>query len=627
MATSPTVSSLFDTAFRAGGQRDRALTVSDWADEFRMLSGVSSAEPGRWRTERTPYLREPMDCLSPLNPTRRVVMMTGAQIGKTECGNNWLGYIIDQSPGPMLYVEPTVDVAKRVSKQRIAPMIEATERLRNKVRESRSRDSGNTVQVKEFAGGVLILTGANSGAGLRSMPVRFLFMDEVDDYPGDVEGQGDPILLAEKRTSTFARRKTLLTSTPTIKGLSRIEREFLKSDQRYFFLPCPACGHMDHLTWGKLGHHRIEWEEGKPQSAFMLCGACNERIEERFKTTMLAHGQWRPTTVGDGFTAGFHLSGLYSPLGWKSWGDCATEFVQAKEDPLRLKTWVNTVLAETWEEAGDSVSAGALRERQEKYDGEVPDGVGVLVAAVDVQGDRLECSVVGYGAGEQSWLVAFSQFMGDPAQMKVWLELDKLLLTTFTHKSGRPMKIECTAVDSGGLHTEQTYRFTRARAHRRVFAIKGGSQSGLPLVGRPTNHNRYRATLYVLCVDTGKDIVMSRMNIRTVGPGYMHIPDWIDDEYLAQLAAEKAVRKYVKGRGATREWVKLRERNEALDLTVYALAALYMLGASFIKSLPARAARFAEPLEVNPATPEQPATPAPPAPRPTRARKNWVHNW
>ena len=623
-----TAAEVYRAAFAAGLMPDPDTTISGWADEHRVLSEVASAEPGRWRTERTPYLREIMDALSPSSPAERVVVMSGAQIGKTECGNNWVGYVIHRCPGPMLLVQPTVEVAKRVSKQRIAPMIAATPVLRERVAESRSRDSGNTVQVKEFEGGLLIITGANSGAGLRSMPIRFLFMDEVDEYPGDVDGQGDPVALAEKRTATFSRRKVLLTSTPTVKGLSRIEREFLGSDQRRYFLPCPLCGHMDYLLWRGPEHHRIEWEEGTPESAHMVCGSCNETVEERYKTEMLARGEWRPTANSDGRTVGFHLSALYSPLGWKSWARCAAEFVEAKEDPFRLKTWVNTVLGETWEERGDSVAAGSLQARLERYPAEVPSGVGVLVAAVDVQGDRLEAVVKGYGAGEESWLIAFTQLQGDPATEAVWFDLDQFLGQKFDHVSGQKMKVECTAVDSGGAHTEHVYRYARARFGKRVFPIKGGSIAGRPLVERPSRHNRYNVPLYVLCVDTGKDLVFSRLKIGSAGPGYVHLPDWVDDEYLAQLTAEKAIRKYVKGRGAVREWIKLRERNEALDLEVYALAALHMLGQPFIRGLKARAAKFAVPTL---GLPEGPAggtgAAAEANPRRRRGTTGWVMGW
>ena len=621
------VTDVYREAFATGLAPDPDSTVSQWADEHRALSEVASAEPGRWRTARTPYLREIMDALSPSHPVERVVVMKGAQIGGTECGNNWIGYVIHRVPGPMLMVQPTVEIAKRVSKQRIAPMIEATSVLRERVAESRSRDSGNTVQVKEFEGGVLIITGANSGAGLRSMPIRFLFMDEVDEYPGDVDGQGDPVALAEKRTATFSRRKILLTSTPTTKGLSRIEREYLESDQRRYFVPCPLCGHMDYLLWRGADHHHIEWDETHPETAHMLCGGCGGRVDERCKTEMLERGEWRPTAGHVGRTAGYHLSALYSPLGWKSWSQCASEFLQAKEDPFRLKTWVNTVLGETWEERGDSVATGSLLARLERYPAEVPTGVGVLVAAVDVQGDRLEAVVKGYGAGEESWLIAFTQLHGDPACEAVWFELDKFLGQTFDHESGQKLRVECTVVDSGGAHTEHVYRYTRARLAKRVFPIKGGSVAGRPLVERPSRHNRYNVPLYVLCVDTGKDMVFSRLRISSVGPGFMHLPDWVDEEYLAQLTAEKAIRKYVKGRGAVREWIKLRDRNEALDLEVYALAALHVLGQPFVRGLAARAAKFATPtLGLAEAEPRE-ATPPPPSSRAPRRVGGWVGNW
>jgi phage terminase large subunit GpA-like protein len=621
------VAELCGSAFGQGLAPEPSLSVSTWADEHRHLSSTASAEPGRWRTARTPYLREIMNCLSPSHPAERVVVMSGAQIGKTECGNNWIGYVIHRAPGPMLMVQPTVEVAKRVSKQRLAPMIEATPALRERVAESRSRDSGNTVQVKEFDGGVLIITGANSSAGLRSMPIRFLFMDEVDEYPGDVDGQGDPVSIAEKRTTTFSRRKILLTSTPTLKGLSRIEREFLESDQRRYYLPCPKCGHSDYLTWRELGHHRVEWQEGRPETAHMVCGGCGERVEERHKTDMLLRGEWRPTAQSDSHTAGFHLSALYSPLGWKSWAQCAAEFLRAKEDPFRLKTWVNTVLGETWEERGDSVAAGSLKARLERYPAEAPNGVGALVAAVDVQGDRLEAVVKGYGAGEESWLLAFTQIHGDPARETVWLDLDKFLAQEFVHESGQKLRIDLTVVDSGGAHTEHVYRYAQARFDRRVFAIKGGSLTGRPLVERPSIHNRYRVKLFLLCVDTGTDIALSRLRVASPGPGYVHLPEWVDEEYLAQLTAEKAIRKYVKGRGAVREWVKLRERNEALDLEVYALAGLYILGHAWIQSLGQLAERFARPLEGPSPPPDDPPQVRIPYQILRRARRGWVNRW
>ena len=302
------------------------------------------------------------------------------------------------------------------------------------------------------------------------------------------------------------------------------------------------------------------------------------------------------------------------------WSATVAEFLAAKEDPLRLKNWVNSVLGETWEERGETVDPESLLGRAERYEAEVPSGVGVLVASVDVQGDRLECAVKGYGAAEESWLIAFSQFHGDPGRDKVWHELDQFLQQKFTHQSGQRVPISCVTVDSGGHHSEQVYRFCRARIDRRVFAIRGGSEKGKPVVGRPTTNNRYRAKLFTLCVDTAKEIVFSRLRIGASGPGYCHLPEWIDEEYIAQLTAEKAIRKWIKNRGTVREWVKTRERNEALDLEVYCLAALYILGPTFVKSLPERAAALD-------CKTEAPVADEPASGTALQRRRGWIDGW
>ena len=300
------------------------LLVSEWADQFRVLSPKSADEPGRWRTQRTPYLQEIMDCLSVSSPVQRVVFMKGAQVGGTEAGNNWIGYVIHMAPGPMMAVSPTVEMAKRNSRQRIDPQLEDVPELRARVAPARSRDSGNTVLSKEFPGGVLVMTGANSAVGLRSMPARYLFMDEVDGYPGDVEGEGDPILLAERRSATFARRrKVLLVSTPTLKSTSRIQREFENSDQRYFYVPCPSCGHSQPLRFSQL-----RWEEGKPENAQYCCEDCDFLISEHQKTEMLNQGYWQATAEGDGQTQGYYLSSLYSPVVAIKGRDTETALIQ-----------------------------------------------------------------------------------------------------------------------------------------------------------------------------------------------------------------------------------------------------------------------------------------------------------
>lgn len=614
----------FLEGWRAGWALDPPLTVSEWADKHRMLVRKASSEPGQWRTSRTPYLREIMDALSPTHPTQRVVFMKGAQIGGTEAGNNWLGYIIHHSPGPVLMVQPTVEMAMKVSKQRIRPMIEASAVLRARVREPRSRDAGNTIMTKEFDGGILILTGANSGVGLRSMPIRYLFCDEVDAYPGDVDGEGDPVGLAEKRTSTFPRRKVFLVSTPGVKGRSRIENEFLATDQRRYFVPCPACGHMDWIRW-----ENILWEKDHPETAALRCVNCGVLSGEEHKAEMLEHGEWRPTStvVGDNVSAGYHLSALYSP--WKTWRELVDEFIKFKDDPFKRKQFVNTVFGETWEERGDSVEPHDLLKdgRREEYKAEIPHGVGVVVAAVDVQGDRLEVKVKGYGSMEESWLLAYEQIMGDPGTEKPWHDLDRFLRQIFKHETGRTAAIECTAIDSGGHFTDRVYRFCKARLHRRVFAIKGVSGQTRGVIAPPTRTNRYKTPLYSVYVDTAKEMVLSRLHIKEPGPGFMHLPQWVDETYVLGITAEKAITKYVKGRGSTRVWEKIRPRNEPLDLEAYCLAALYILGPSTVRALPQLAAAMSRPLPPSGGGQPSPATPTPKRRVAPRRPREWADGW
>jgi phage terminase large subunit GpA-like protein len=635
--TSPTPNP-FNAGWSDGWKTDAIVSISAWADANIVLSSVDSSEAGPFRTARTPYVREIVECLSPQNPATRVVWMAGSQVAKTRTGLNWLGYIIDCAPGPTLLVQPTVDTAKRVSKQRIAPMLENVAALARKIRSPRERDGGNTQLEKEFPGGILILGGANSAAGLRSMPVRNLFLDEIDSYPPDVDGEGDPVSLAEKRTGTFGnRRKIYMSSTPTIKGLSRIEAAYLASDQRRYFVPCPHCGFFDFMKW-----ENIRWPEDAPDLAALLCVACGVMIEERFKTQMLERGEWRPTAAGNTRgVVGFHLSSLYSPLGWKSWRQLANDFLEAKKEPLKLKTFINTELGETWEERGDAFDSSDLKKRLENYAAEVPHGVGLLVGSVDVQGDRLEWACKGYGAGEQSWLIATGQVDGDPAKDATWLELDKELVQLFDHESGRKLAMRAIAVDSGGLHTDMVYKFCVARASRRiagqsqrVSAIKGVGGSGREILGRPSNKNRYKCRLWPIGVDTAKDTVFSRMHIEQTGGGYMHLPAWVDDEYLEQLTSEKAIKRYKKGVGVVREYVKTRERNEALDLEVYALVALYTLGRETVKRLAQYAIDLSTAFEAGKTDTAAEVAPTPPAPpKSTRSfmtgyrGKGWLNSW
>jgi phage terminase large subunit GpA-like protein len=577
-------------AARAGARPDPLLTISQWADQYRMLSQRASSEPGRWRTDRTPYLREIMDCLSPTSPIERVIFMKGAQIGGTECGNNWIGYVIHQAPGPMMAVQPTVEMAKRNSKQRVDPLIEESGVLQKLVSDPRSRDSGNTVLSKEFPGGVLVMTGANSAVGLRSMAARYLFLDEVDGYPGDVEGEGDPVNLAMARTRTFARRKIFLVSTPKITGMSRIEAAYEESDRRQFFVPCPTCREFAVLRFSQL-----RWPKGQPDKAVYVCQHCGQEVHNHQKQWMLAHGQWRanPTATWDGKTAGFHLSSLYSPVGWFSWGDAAKQFEQAQKNPALLQVFVNTVMGETWTLLGEAPDWKRLYDRREQYKiGTVPRGGAFLTAGADVQKDRIEVEVVAWGRGKESWSVDYRVFEGDTSRQAVWDKLSALLNETYEHASSVQMPILQLAVDSGYATTE-VYEWARHQGGR-VVVIKGDQRSGA-ILGAPSPievgplGGKVRRGVRVWPVNSGMAEEELYRWLRLDGltdeeieqgvpfpPGFCHFPRY-SEEYFKQITAEQLVTKLVKGYKRM-EWQKMRERNEALDCRVYARAAAARVG-------------------------------------------------
>jgi phage terminase large subunit GpA-like protein len=523
-----------------------------------------------------------MDCLSSNSPIQRVVMMFAAQTGKTEAGSNWLGYVIDHAPGPMLCVQPTVEMAKRLSKQRLESMITDTPCLAAKIAPARARDSGNTMFSKEFSGGIMLLTGANSATGLRSAPCRYLFADEVDAFPSDVDGEGDPVALAERRTTTFARRKILLTSTPTVKDFSRIEAEYLRSDQRRFYVPCPSCGGMQWLQWP-----RLKWDAKRPGDVRYQCEHCGERFEENHKAAMLSAGEWRATAPSDGRTAGFQLSGLYSPLGWCSWEQLVDDFLRAKSDAPALKAFVNTRLAETWEEDyAAAVSADGLMTKRLAYEsGTCPDGVVLLTCGVDVQDNRLAVSVWGWGEGETGWMIWHQELMGDPTQTEVWAQLDQVLVTEWATAGGKSLKVSQVAVDSGGHCTHEVYRYVRDRVRQNVVAIKGSSRRNSPAVGKGSKVDvswqgrvlKRGVTLYQLGTDTIKTTLFGRLRHNEAGGiGTLHFGMAADEEYFRQLTSERQALRYHRG-FPIREWVKKAgDRNEALDCVVYAYAAMLL---------------------------------------------------
>lgn len=578
----------------------KETTVSEWAIEHRVLPKGTTARPGPFHPEV--FQIEMMNAI--LDPeVHELVVMKPTQMGYSDAVlNNIIGYYIDVDPKPIMMVQTTIENAKDYGKKRITPMLESSPTLRNKIRPPKSRASGNTLSLKEFPGGFLKLTGANSGAGLRSDPVPIVVFDEVDGYPLDVDGEGDPLSIGSRRTDAFADWKIYMGSTPAKpKGISPIEKAYGKSDQRTFHVPCPFCGFFQALVWRDrkevdgevvLGDFRLVYafdadDQLITDSVAYICYACAKPIPELYKQQMLNRGKWI-AKYPDRPIVGFHLNALYSP--WReNWNQLATEWKEAQRDPEKLKAFLNLRLAETWAEDADAVGWQVIKKRSEKFsddvDVDVPHGVGLLTAGVDVQGDRLECVVKGWGAGEESWLIRYEQFFGDPGTPEVWTELDKFLLETFRHASGAKMGIKVTMIDSGGANTDEVYRFVKPRQSKNIWAIKGSSEAGREILGKFTMNNSYRVKLWSLGTDTAKDRIFARLKILKPGPGYMHFPKELEDEYFEQLTGEKAIRKHVRGRGSIRLYVKTRPRNEALDMEVYALAALYSLGQRKIREL------------------------------------------
>lgn len=575
----PETAQLVDAAWRRGLAPTRQMTVSEWADAHRVLPG-SNAEPGPWRTSRAPYLREIQDSLSASSPIERVVFMKGAQIGATEAGLNAIAYWIDHAPGVILGVWPSLDMLRRNSKTRIEPLIEATPAIREKIKPARSRDSGNTIAQKDFAGGSLIMTGANSATALRSTAARYLVLDEVDAFPADAGEEGDPVQLAVQRTVTFiGRRKIFLISTPTLAGVSRIEKAYLESDQRRFFVACPHCGERQVLEWSG-----VHWPEGRPREAWYACSGCGVAIEESHKPELLASGEWRATAEGDGRTVGFHLSSLYSPF--EPWGEIAADFLASKADPERLKAWTNLKLGEPFEDRDTApLSPTTLKDRAEgaerAWQTLLPPGVLVLTAGVDVQDDRLEVEVVGWGVGEESWSIDYQIFAGRTDTPEPWARLDAFLTKLYRHsRAVSDLAIGAVAIDTGGHRTGEVMGFSAARLNRRVWAIKGRGGPGVP----PWPHRPPKmlkgsvAPLHIVGVDGIKYTLMNRLRLdRAGGPGVIHAPDTRDWFWFAGLVAERAVRRFVRG-VARLEWIVDRAvRNEPLDCRVYAVAALHGL--------------------------------------------------
>ena len=577
-------------AWREGMAPEPALLVSEWADRHRVLGSRGSAEPGPWRTARAPYLQAVMDALSPSHPARRVVLMKGAQVGGTECGNNWIGYVVHHAPGPMLAVQPTTELAKRFSEQRVDPLLEETPALRERVAPARSRDSGNRQLSKEFPGGQLVMTGANSAVGLRSMPARFLFLDEVDAYPGDVEGEGDPVALAEARARTFGwRRKTLLVSTPTIAGLSRIEREYQATDQRRYFVPCPHCGHMQWLRF-----ERLAWDKGAPETARYPCEACDGAIGERHKTAMLAAGEWRPTADAAGparhrvpplgalLAGGLALVGA----GRARLGGGAGRRASAQDLPQHR---ARRDLAGAGRGAGLGAAAGAaggrLAARHRAARGgwcSPPGPTCSATASRSRSGAGRRASRAGWWSTRCCRARRASRPPGT-----AWPPSRPGTGRARAAAAAGSLRIAAMAVDTGGEFTADAYRQIRRLRDPALMACRGVEGWGAgAMVARASRTTRRTRGVELRNVATApvkaelyRRLWLGRGEGEGFPPGWVHLPAGIGAEWVRQLVAERLVTARDRRGFARREWRKLRERNEALDCAVLARAALHELGA------------------------------------------------
>ena len=525
-----------------------------------------------------------MDAIS--NPAiRDVVVMAGAQVGKTEMLLNCIGFHIAHDPSPILVVQPTLEMAQSFSKDRLAPMLRDTPALRGKVKDPRSRDANNTTTHKVFPGGHISLVGSNSASGLASRPIRIVLCDEVDRYPASAGSEGDPIQLARKRSATFFNRKIAMVSTPTNKGASRVESAFEESDKRRFFVPCEDCGYEQTLRWAN-----VRWDKDQPETACYVCEECGSVWDDAKRYRAVRRGEWHATEEYKGI-AGFHINGIYSP--WTPLADAVRDFLSAKRMPETLRVWTNVYLAESWEDQGERVDDYDVAQRAEEVTEYLDERVEIITAGVDCQDDRLEIEVVGWGKDEESWSVDYRTLYGDPSTPQIWADLDSVLSQKYETEDGRELIIRSACIDSGGHYTQSVYNYVRPREGKRIFAIKGMAGEQRPIVSRPSKNNIGKIKLFTLGVDNIKELIFSRLKITIEGAGYCHFPDNRPDEYFKQLAAsEKIVTRFHKG-FPKREFVKTRNRNEALDCRVYAYGALAILNLN-INAIADRRSRQAE---------------------------------
>ena len=552
--------------------------IADWGEENFQLP-ETSAEPGKWNRERAPYQVGILNAICEPG-VQKVTLMCSAQIGKTIILLMVICYLIDLDPCSIMMTQPTTDMAEMFSKEKLSSAIANVKPVSKKIVQ-KSRNATSTILMKMFVGGFLRLAGANSPSSLASMSIRAYFGDEIDKYPASAGKEGDPVKLAIQRTETFWNWLVFLVSTPSIKENSRIEDEFEESDKRRFFVPCPHCGHRQHLVWDRFEYAGKDTPDAEPLSGvYYICKSCNAPISEKHKTAMVRQGEWQATAVAkDPKHVGFHINRFYSP--WASWSDLCLDYEASKDDKQKLQVFVNATLGLPYEAvAGEKLDWQRLRDRGKSslyQQGTVPRSGLILTAGVDVQADRLEVVVTAWGRDEQCWIIRYEKIMGDPLKKEVWEQLVHV-----TGKTYSGLKVRATCIDSGYL-TQEVYSRCKQYKYLHWFAIKG--QAGdKPLIANPTkqevtvNGKKIGINLYKIGVDRAKELLYSRSQIETQGAKYFNFPSNLDDEWYEGFSSEVQVTKHKNGRPYM-VWEKLSGvRNEPLDTFIYALAAAHLTG-------------------------------------------------
>lgn len=565
------------------------LTVSQWADKNRRLTSESSAEVGKWRTSRTPYMFDILDSFTdPL--IEHIVVVAASQVGKSETINNMVGYCIDQDPGPILLIQPTIDDVKRYSEMRIAPMIRETRCLKRKVADPKSRDAANTKRQKSFPGGVLVMTGSNVAHDLSSMPIRYVFGDERDRWATSAGSEGDPWELAVARTRTFYNKKMVEVSTPTVKGASAIENSYNLGTMERWKTKCPHCGEYVEITFDNIRFEYDAAENGDKKifhisELFYVCPECGGISDEH---TMKSQPAKWVATVPEARkhhkTRSFWLTAWVSP--WATWESIILQFLQAGTDSAKLQVVYNTQFGELWEERGDMATEDDVMARREVYEAEVPDGVLLLTCGVDTQDDRLEYEVVGHRRYGETWGIKKGVILGRPDTEEVWERLDEVLSHKYKFKSGVSLQISLTFIDEGGHFTQEVRQHCLARQYNHVFAIKGANRPDIPYTAPPKKQKIVvngkvigQVWVYEIGVNAGKQKIVDNLRVQSPGANYCHFPlrDDYGKQFFKQLMSEHLA--YVPKLKHPWQWQKIpgHERNEAFDIRNYNLAACEIL--------------------------------------------------